>query len=518
MRGSEVAGDPVTGCPRARTTLLRSCLAVGAVLVPLALPLPLAAALQRPPQPTFPDLPASAPAGSGVTAPCLEGVEGVVVCGRYRVYEDRDASAGRTLDLAFVVMQASDGARGSAAVTQFNGGPGSPATPGAVGIAARLADIRAIRDILLIDHRGTGSSGALACTVPYPGGVESRFGTVFPLDHAEDCQADLGRRADLSLYTTAIAMDDLAEVATWLGYSGLDLIGGSYGTREAMVFARRHPELALTLVLNGVAPLWEPIYVWHASYLQDALDDLYAECEATPECSGAFPDLREVAAEVFERIGSDPPTVQAEGRTVRFGPGDLAYALRGLLYGAAGRVPALLYAAHEGDWQPLADFYLGRQAWVGDGSIPSGYHFSVLCAEDIDRTSDALVAEATAGTFMGDHLIRGYQGVCDLWPSARLADDHFTPVATDLPTLLLSGERDPVTPPSGAEAVARHLERSLHVVVPNGGHGQGGPCVVSMIRRLIEDASIDDIDTSCVQETPPTPFELSVPGRSGGSR
>lgn len=471
----------------------------------VAFPSPVAAQL---PTPDFPTLPPDAPVGEGVTQPCLESVPGAVVCGRFRVWEDRDAEAGRTLDLAFVVLPALNDTGNTDAVTFLSGGPGAATTGNAAMFARSRAFLRETRDLLLIDHRGTGASGALTCDMPWPGGVESRIGTVFPLDLVEACREELARRADLTQYTSVRAVDDLADLTRWLGYSGLNLRSGSYGTREAAIFARRHPGLTRTVILNGVALVHEPGYVTHARLLHESLENLFAECEATPACREAYPELRRVTAEVLAEADRDPPLVRAGGKEVRFGAGDLSYALRGLLYGRSGSLPARLHEAHQGQWQPLADFYLARQAWVTSPSFPTGYHFSVLCAEDLNRVTWEDIEEETHGTFMGDHLVAGYKRVCQRWPAAELPEEFFEPVRSDAPTLILSGGRDPVTPPASGAVVARLWPNSLHVVVPNGGHGQGGPCIRSMIEQLVETGSVDGIDTSCVEAAPPTRFEL----------
>lgn len=459
--------------------------------------------------PSFPTLSADVPVGDGRAEPCLGRLDGEAFCGRFRVYESREARSGRTVDIAFVVLRALNDRGNTDAFTQFNGGPGAPATPAAAGVARALASIREDRDILLVDHRGTGGSGALVCDNPFPGGIASRFETVFPLDHVDACREMLSRRADLSRYTTAAAMDDLADLAAWLGYLQLDLSGGSYGTREAQIFTRRHPDMVRTVILNGVAPVDGGVYVRHARSLQVALSALVAECAAQEACHAAYPDLETVLAEVLATAANDPPEVVVEGETVRFGIGPLSYALRGLLYGRAGSVPARLYEAHAGTWQPLAGYYLSRQAWVGGaGGIPAGYHFSVLCAEDIDPLSWDDIRRSSDGTFMGDFLIAGYKRACDHWPAADLPDDYFVPVLSDKPALLLSGGRDPVTPASGATAVARGWPKALHVVVPNGGHGQGGPCIRAMVVHLVRAGSTEGIDSGCVRSPPPTEFEI----------
>ena len=448
----------------------------------------------------FPVLGADAPAGTGVVQPCTApGLVGPARCGAFRVWEDREGRRGRTIDLAFVVLGATDAAaRADDAVILLPGGPGQDFTGGAVPISRGFRNLRRTRDILLVDVRGVGRSQALDCAVPYPGGFRSRFGTVFPPAHAAACRDSLGRRANLTLYTTASSVDDLDELRSWLGYPSLNLMGGSYGTRAAQVYMRRHPSAVRTVVLNGVAPIAEPLYVQHARLLQRTLDRLIAECQADQECGRAHPEFAAHVDAVLERFRRGPVEVELEGEHVPFALGDLAYALRGLLYGRAAELPGLVARAAAGDVQPLAEYYVERTAWVGEAGGSAGYHFSVLCAVDIAPLTEEDVARATAGTFMGAHLIDGYRTVCDLWPYARLPASHWTPVQSDAPTLLLSGSLDPVTPPEGAEAVAAHLANALHVVVPGGGHGVGGPCLERMVTTLIETASLDALDLTCV--------------------
>lgn len=495
-------------------TSLRNLLAALTAAAALAA----AAAAQGPlPEHAFPSLPADAPAGTGATLSCLPEAPGEVLCGRYRVWEDREARSGRTIDLAFVVLRATAGAeRQPDAVTFLNGGPGQPVAGAAAGAAMGAAALRRQRDVLLLDLRGTGYSAPLACDVPFPGGVASRFGALFPLDHAIACRDRLTQRARLDLYTSNQTMDDLDELRSWLGYPTLDLVGGSYGTREVQVFLRRHPGSVRTVVLYGIAPLFAPVYVTHAAGLQRALDELVAECAAQPACAAAYPRLGAVVRELFERVRRDPPVVRAEGEEVHFGPGDLGYAMRGLLYTRAAEVPALVYGAVAGEWQPLADYYLARTRWVGaatPAAPAAGMHFSVICAEDLARLDAATVARETAGTFLGDHLVRGYLDVCAVWPYARLPESFWEPVASPVPALLISGSRDPVTPPSAGEALARHLPNSVHVVVPGAGHVPAGPCVQELERQVIERGSVAGLDTSCVTSVPPTAFVL--PAGSG---
>ena len=178
-------------------------------------------------QPGFPTLPEDAPAGTGMIQPCMDELEGSVRCGRYRVYENRESRDGRTIALAFVIADALDpNAGNSDAITYFFGGPGSSVTRPSPYIINGSRELRETRDLLFLDFRGVGNSGGLACDDEYPGGVESRFGEIFPIDHIIACRDRLSERAQLDLYTSAHNVDDLEELRTWLHYTSLNLVGG----------------------------------------------------------------------------------------------------------------------------------------------------------------------------------------------------------------------------------------------------------------------------------------------------
>jgi len=94
--------------------------------------------------------------------------------------------------------------------------------------------VRAHRDIVLVDQRGTGKSHRLDCKVPQdPAEVQAYFEPSLPPADVRRCRGELEASSDLTQYTTSIAADDLDEVRAWLGYDKINLTGGSYGTRAA---------------------------------------------------------------------------------------------------------------------------------------------------------------------------------------------------------------------------------------------------------------------------------------------
>src|SRR4029079_9540682 len=103
-----------------------------------------------------------------------------------------------------------------------------------------------------------------------------------------------------------------------------------------------------------------------------------------------------------------------------------------------------------------------------------GYYLSLTCAEDLPFIREDEIPAAVQGTFLGDFRIRKQQAACAAWPVPPVDRAFLAPVTSGVPTLLLWGGRDPVTPPGNAERVARTLKNSLQVIMPDGGHSYNG--------------------------------------------
>lgn len=446
--------------------------------------------------------------------PCrVDGVDEEVRCATFTVWEDRAAKKGRQIPIHVVILPALDKDKAPDPIVYLAGGPGQPATIAAGGFA-QAKPLRQRRDIVLIDQRGTGRSNGLDCHFSGNPPDLRRFAADFVTrEGAAACRRELEKVADLTLYTTAVATDDLAEVLQGLGYRQANLMGGSYGTITAQVFLRRHPELVRTLVLDGVAPLDEPFPLHHAAAGQRAADLLFAECAADPACHAAFPKPGEELKAVMERVDrgievevTDPQTKQKV--TVRPSRGVVADGVRFGLYSAEdgkNALPLRIRQAFLGDYRPLVQTALENSLGL-DSVLDLGMWLSVTCAENIAAIDPASVPRETAGTFLGDFRVRQQMAACEVWPLSPVPPDHRKAVESPAAVLLLSGERDPVTPPEFGERVAKHLPNSLHVVVPHGGHGADGDCALGIQLRFLEAGSAKGLDTSCLKDYKPAQF------------
>jgi pimeloyl-ACP methyl ester carboxylesterase len=448
--------------------------------------------------------------------PCkVEGIRETVRCATHAVWEDRAARRGRKIGLNVVILPATGPDRAPDPVVWLAGGPGEGAAVGDLGFVERTtAELRRRRDVLLVDQRGTGRSNPLACELYGPGDSDVRqiAGELFPDDAVRRCRTRLEKVADLTLYTTPIAMDDLDDVRAWLGYDKVDLFGGSYGTRAAQVYMKRHGERVRSAVLVGVAPLDEALPTHHAYAGQRAVDLLFAECAADAACHAAYPRIGEELREVMARVDRGVKVAVADPEThrrleVQPSRGLVAEGIRYVLYEAGGgKLPGTIDRAYHGDLAPLVTISIEqRKALALD--LADGMYLSVTCAEDIPFLDPREVARLSNGTLLGDYRVRVQQRACALWPRAPIPADLRTPLRSDVPALLVSGERDPVTPPEFGERVMRGLPNGRHVVIRHGGHGSGGgACLGGLVTRFVERGSAAGLDASCLQRVPPPRF------------
>lgn len=456
--------------------------------------------------------------------PCkVPGLEEEVLCGTYEVFEDRAARAGRKIPLNVVLLPATGASPDPDPVVLFAGGPGVATTESAAGVASFMAKDREQRDLLLVDYRGTGKSNPLFC--PYQEtlamGAAEALETFIPVDELDECRETLEKVANLALYTTPNIVDDVAEVSRALGYDRVNLSGGSYGTRAALVFMARHPEMARTAVLEGAVPTWARMPVTFAADSQAALDGWFHECARDEECSAAFPDPAADLATVLRELDAGPRTIEVtdpktrETVELRLSRAAFVQTLRYMLYSSMGalQVPAYLHAAAGGDWAPLA-----QTAFTVAGglmaSVPDGLYLSVTCTEDVARIGPN--AAATQVGFLGDFRLRAQVEACAEWPRGELPDDFYEPVRSDAAVLIVSGERDPVTPARWGYEVQEFLTNSAHLVVPDGGHGwfglEGQECLTELASELLASGSVADLDLDgCVGSIERPSFLLAIP-------
>jgi pimeloyl-ACP methyl ester carboxylesterase len=456
--------------------------------------------------------------------PCKEpGLPAAALCTTYEVFENRATRAGRKIPLKVVVLPATGPAaqRLSDPFIYFAGGPGDASIPEGVFMARQLGSLLQKRDALLVDLRGTGESGGLFCTETQgQQGVQGFLDNFLPTDRIHACRDRLKKEVDLSWYTSDAAIDDVEEVRQALGYGKVNLMGGSYGTRAVQTYLRRHPQSVRTITLLGVVTPDDRYPLGVARSAQQALDGLIAECEGDAACRGAFPKLRQEMNDVLRKVTAEPARVElldpetGQSFEVRLGRSGVAQTLRYLTYSPSGAslLPLLVHQAAAGDFAPLTQAARLYASFMG--STADGFYQSVTCAEDVAFIRDEEIPAAVAGTMLGDFRVHKQKAACEGWPIRDLGQEIQTPVVSDVPALLISGERDPVTPAKNGEQVVRTLKNGRHLVIADASHStegmEGGDCLSGVMAAFIEAGTAEGLDTACVSRIRRPDFVLSL--------
>jgi pimeloyl-ACP methyl ester carboxylesterase len=437
-------------------------------------------------------------------------------CGTHRVFEDRTARTGRVIDLKIVVAPALRRDPRPDPLFVFEGGPGGGAATLASTRIPMFRRFQTNRDIVLIDQRGTGASNPLDCAPDDPD--EDGLGSIdaYPVERFRSCLERLD--ADPSLYTTAIAMDDIDEVRRALGYGRINLWGGSYGTRAALVYLKQHEPSVRSVVLDGVAPPDMRLPLFMARDGQRALDGLLDACERDAGCAGAYPGLPQTVEGLWRTLADRPTVAFTHPRTGK--PMQVAVSQRLVativfqsLYTpeVTALLPQLLVDASKGQFQGL--FALAFSADLPKGAMSEGMFLSVVCAEDMPRITREEIAREAASGFIGSAMFDTRMKPCEFWPKGVVSDEYYAPITSAKPVLLFSGENDPVTPPSWAERAAATLPTSRHLVVPGAGHitlMRG--CVPQLVARFLDNPDPSAVDPACLQSLTRPPFFTTYTG------
>lgn len=418
-----------------------------------------------------------------------------VECGTLAVPEDRANPSGRRITIHFARIKATARPAAPDPLLVLAGGPGQAAMDFGPLLGSAFREARKRRDILLVDQRGTGKSHPLHC--PMPEAAIARGDTAAAQAGLRACLAQLD--GEPRHYHTGAALADFEDLRRALGYRQFSLWGGSYGTRTALMYARRYPGSVRSMVLDSVAPPNARILL-SSRHGQAALERLLRDCAADRGCAAAFPHL----ARELDAVLALPAIGPHQGEAI-------AQLLRGAMYTGqhASVLPFAIHAAAGGRPQALLGLYDALAGWSLDG-MSFGQTLSVLCAEEAPFVDAAAMKLDGAGSRFGDAYARNWRDWCAVWPAAPSDAGLARAVVSDAPTLLLAGGLDPVTPPDNAQLAARTLRHSRVLVAGGAGHiVSNAGCAPRLIAAFLEHGDPASVDGACLAAIRRPPFVLA---------
>jgi pimeloyl-ACP methyl ester carboxylesterase len=458
----------------------------------------------------------------------LEGEQ--ITCGYVTVPLRRAEPVGATLQLAVAVIHSTGDPALPDPLFMLAGGPGESALTSYSQLLAApgMEVFWAERDVVLVEQRGTRysppylqcdevSATKLELMVENPSDEEEEARL---LEARADCQARLtGLGVDLGAYNSIESAADVVAVAGALGYEQINLFGGSYGSLLAQHIMRDHPAWVRSAILDAVSPLRHEPNMLHKAHSADrALRLLFEQCQADAACDAAYPDLEAVFFDLVERLNDEPATVQLRdpesGETYQMVlTGDrLVSHTRDLFYVTAilPDLPSAIYAMDQCDYSLLA---LIQSQFVFSLDLADGLYNSVICSELADFTAadmaDASELYPPVAAVVEDLIDEVMLQPCQVWGVPHLGDAVTAPLASDTPTLLLSGEFDPTVPPQMAEVAAEGLTNAYLYTFPGLGHTALGrnECATAMMLAFLDDPQ-QAPDSACLDEMPGLAFRV----------
>ncbi|MEO8610974.1 MAG: alpha/beta fold hydrolase [Chloroflexota bacterium] len=426
-------------------------------------------------------------------------------CGYVTVLADHSHPDAGTLRLMVAVYHSDVKSTQPDPIIYLNGGPGGSSIDFGRGIMRVFGNF-GDRDIVLFDQRGTGySEPNMTCpeinqafdtaVAQKRTPAEMRAGT---LESYMTCYKRLlAEGINFAVINSAASAADVQDIRKALGYDQINLYGISYGTRLALTVMRDHPENIRSVILDSVYPPNIDNEADGAVNTQAIFDKVFAACAANPTCKDKYPDLETVFYAVVDTLNAHPVEVKLASRTLQMDGYGLISAVFSWLYNAAiiPDVPRLIYQLHDGDTSGLVTI-------VGfimpNPGITAAMSYAVECQEEYPF-NDASRFETSLNTLkpaMQSWMQMGHQtvqSICDVWNAGTGTPNPVEnqAVKSDIPTLVLEGEFDPITPPSYGQLAARTLSHSYQIELPITGHGvlgsSVGLCVLVAAKDFIHD-------------------------------
>jgi pimeloyl-ACP methyl ester carboxylesterase len=430
-------------------------------------------------------------------------------------------ASGRQIKLHVAVVKAETAQPNADLVTFLDGGPGGAATEDYPAVAPAFAELLKQHHVLLIDQRGTGQSQPLDCPQvrqQHPE-QETDMAAIKSANFAQtlrDCVTEITRYADPARYTTSDAVRDLESVRKALGSPKLDLIGVSYGTRVAQQYAEQFPQAVRSMVLDSVVPNSLALGQDHARNLEQVLQAQLARCVANAECHARFGDPYQTLKQLHQRLTTplkvtlnDPHS--NEVITTELTASRLVTLVRLYAYNplTSALLPLVLDEALKGRYAPLL---AQEQMLTGEvrEQLTEGVGLSVSCSED----QPLLKAKTEDNdTLMGNQLIEYLQIACPIWPHADMPANFHQPLVSGIPTLILAGENDPVTPPRYADEVKASLKNARVLLATQQGHAVlMTNCMPKLVTRFINTLEMRALNARCLDSLHAPPAFLNYNG------
>ena len=442
-------------------------------------------------------------------------------CGTVTVLENRDLPGGNQVKIPVVRFRSRGTHTEPDPVFYLTGGGGGNELDNIQRYSSVIMKVTLDRDYIMYNQRGAKYSiPHLVC----PGHadlnleiVENQLpeasGDDLQVEFLEACSADLRAEGwDLNMYNTAVNAADLNDIRQAMGYEQINIYGTSYGTRLALAVLRDYPEIIRSAIIDSVYLPQVDFFSEYALNAFNAFSRVFDSCAADESCRAAYPDPEAQLAQVVNTLNAAPRSMTHAGHTLYYDGGDFLDTVYLYPYAhLADMLPYVINQASQGDFQNVERFMPFTLEVEPSDTIAEGTQNSILCREEIPYETYQRLLEI--GDMIPSHYFQAYKSdltwrICDVWgvdPADPFVNE---PVFSDVPTLILEGIFDPITPIEWGRMASETLENSYYYEFP-GGHGimRTYDCGLDIGQQFIYDPWTAP-DDSCIQYMYPVEFIL----------
>lgn len=445
-------------------------------------------------------------------------------CGYLIVAEQHGQPNSKTIRLPVAILKAS-GTSQEPPLIYLQGGPGGQADSVIAafgdGTPQRNLPVRALlanRDIVFFDQRGAGGAQPLLSCRELNDVADQSWQNILTTEEENRLNAEAliqcrdrltGEGNNLAAYNSAENAADVNDLRMALGYDKVDLYGISYGTRLALTVVRDFPQGVRSVILDSTYPPQIDGFVDPSVSFDRALNLVFKACDADPTCFRAFPDIKATFSKVVSQLNTSPAIVQVrkprsrQTYDVPVNGKQFVNMLFNTLYSPSyiQIMPLLISQVQRGNYEVLRvmlPYYVGRS-----GENSQGMYYSVQCNDEgpfsnlnaLRKAAGTLLPEIRDNFAVPQELV---YDVCPKWPLRKAAPIENLPVRSSIPTLILAGEYDPITPPAYGQLAARTLSNSYFVQFSAESHGVvfNNACAVKITQDFLRTPTRQP-DTTC---------------------
>ncbi len=449
---------------------------------------------------------------------CNKTSQEKVLDGILEVPENRNDPNSRTLRLVYKVLKAKKPDSTKAPVVYLQGGPG----------AATLImeefwanhPLRDDRDIVLMDQRGTGASEA-NCT--------EMGSTLFDIIRQDlnveedikatglvmnECKKTMQQKGvDLAGYNSRENAADFEDLRKALGHKKWNLYGASYGSRLGLTIMRDFPKSVRSAILIGVFPPESNMFEDRVRSIDRSLLAIFERCKKNKDCNSRYPNLKERLQKVLIKLQTEPLRFDHKGKPFVLNSHDAFLLLFISLYDrySIGNIPFFIEALENGETKPIIEFLRVFDSFYDLMNFPMNY--SVDAYEELPFY-DASALDMAIGQSEFGAAFTFYDSAVKLladWHSYRATNIENQAVVSKIPTLMISGDLDQVTPPSNATGALQYLTNGHEVIFLDESHQFLNSCLFKITEEFLN-APFQKPNTDCSVEREPIEWNLSRSG------